>query len=118
MQVEDINKIAVIGSGTMGQGIAEVAALAGYEVNLRDIKRELVEKGLNSINDSLSKMSEEGIISKQEVKQTGKRIHPLVSLKEATHDAHFVIEVIPEKLELKKKLFKDLDKLTSPETIL
>ncbi len=118
MKFEDIKTVAVIGAGTMGHGIAELAALAGYNVKLRDINEELVKKGYGMIEWSLNKFAEKGTISPEKAKEALKRITPLVDLREAAKDADFVIEAVPEILKLKKELFTDLDKYAPKHAIL
>lgn len=118
MKLEDIRTIAVIGAGTMGHGIAELAALAGYNVKLRDINEELVKKGYGMIEWSLNKFVEKGTISAEKAKEALKRITPLVDLQETVKEADFVVEAVPEILKLKKELFADLDRYTPPHAIL
>lgn len=118
MKSESIEKIAVIGAGTMGHGIAEVAALAGYQVNMRDINNQLVKKGMDAIKSSLNKMVEKELIEERLRKKITNRISTVVPLVKAVKSADFVVEAVPEKLELKKELFERLHKLTSEGAIL
>ncbi len=118
MGIEDIKTIAVIGAGTMGHGIAELAALAGYTVHLQDISEELVRKGLERIEWSLNKLAEKGAISPEKAKEALGRVRTFVSLEEAVKDADFVIEAVPEKLQLKREIFEKLDAHAPPHAIL
>lgn len=118
MKLEDIKTITVLGAGTMGHGIAEIAALAGYKVKMRDISEELVKKGYDQIAWSLKKLAEKGTISPEKVDSTLKLITPLVDLKEAVADADVVIEAAPEIMSLKLALFREVDTLSPPHAIL
>ncbi|MHA1594320.1 MAG: 3-hydroxyacyl-CoA dehydrogenase/enoyl-CoA hydratase family protein [Candidatus Baldrarchaeia archaeon] len=118
MKVEDIKKIAVIGAGIMGHGIAQIAAMAGYEVHLVDIKQEILEKALEKIKWSLSKFVEKGRISKGAADAAFSRIKTFLDLKEAVKDVDFVIEAVVEDINVKKQVFKTCDEATPPHTIL
>jgi enoyl-CoA hydratase/3-hydroxyacyl-CoA dehydrogenase len=114
----EIKRIAVLGAGAMGHGIAQLAAMAGFDVTMRDINEEFVDAGMKKIRWSVGKFIEKGRISPSEGEKILKRLKPLVSLKEAVEDADFVIEAIPEKLELKKQVFKEIDSYAPAHTIL
>ncbi|MEM1538950.1 MAG: 3-hydroxyacyl-CoA dehydrogenase family protein [Candidatus Bathyarchaeia archaeon] len=114
----EVRKIAVLGAGLMGHGIAQVAAQAGYEVSLRDIKQEFLDKGMSMIKDSLQKFLKKGVIKENEVSEILGRIHPLLDLKEAVKNADLIIEAAPENVDLKKNLFSEVDKLAKPEAII
>ncbi len=127
LTVDQIKKIAVVGAGTMGHGIAEVAAMAGYEVLLADISEDILKKALERIRWSLSKLYEKGQL-RETVDTVMSRIKTVVNVDEkgnytkefaeALKDVDFVIEAIPEKLELKQQLFRFLDEHTPEHTIL
>ncbi|WP_135824436.1 3-hydroxyacyl-CoA dehydrogenase/enoyl-CoA hydratase family protein [Halorussus ruber] len=117
MDVEDINTIAVLGAGNMGHGIAEVAALAGYEVNLRDIKDEFVQNGYEQIEWSLDKLAEKDQISQDEADAALDRVTPLVDFEEAASDADFVIEAVPEKMDIKKDVYGELEEYAPDEAV-
>lgn len=102
-------KIAVIGSGTMGSGIALVLAKAGVEVNLVDIDQKFLDYGLNNIQRFLDSRKRKGKIDDGEIKILKKNIHPHLNLKEATQDIQLVIEAITEDETTKKKLFEKLE---------
>jgi len=114
----EINKIAVMGAGAMGHGIAQLAAIAGFDVTMRDISEEFVEAGMKKIRWSIGKFLEKGKMSPSEAEKTLKRIKPLVSLKEAVEGADFIIEAVPEKLELKQQVFKEIDGYAPAHAIL
>ncbi len=114
---DHIKKIAVIGAGTMGHGIAEVAAYSGYEVYVYDIKQEFLDNALNRIRWSLDKLHSKRMV-KEDVDTIMARIKTSLDFEEVVRDADFVIEAVPEKIELKKEIFKRLDELTPQHAIL
>lgn len=109
--------IGVIGAGTMGNGIAQVAARAGYDVILRDVKDEFLERGLGAIDKSLQRDVDKGRLSADEKAAIAARIKNTIELEELS-GASFVIEAVTEDLSVKTELFKTLDQITSPEAIL
>ncbi len=115
--IDVIKKIAVIGAGTMGHGIAEVAALAGYEVWIYDIDQKILDNAMEKIRWSVNKLVSKRMV-REPTDDVMKRIHPSLDFNEVVKDADFVIEAVPEKIELKKKIFSDLDKLTPKHAIL
>jgi enoyl-CoA hydratase/3-hydroxyacyl-CoA dehydrogenase len=114
----EIKKIAVMGAGAMGHGIAQVAAMAGFDVTMRDINQEFIDRGMKNIRWSIGKFIEKGKISPAEAEKVLKRIKPLVPLKDAVQDADFVIEAIPEELKLKQQIFKEIDSYAPKHAIL
>jgi 3-hydroxybutyryl-CoA dehydrogenase len=110
-------KIFVIGAGTMGSGIAQIAAQAGYDVCLRDIDMKFVDKGLASIDKAYAKLVEKGKLQAADKDAAVKRIKGGVDLAEGK-DADVVIEAAVENLEIKKKIFAELDSLVQPKAIL
>ncbi len=110
-------KIAVIGAGTMGSGIAQVCAMAGHEVMMRDIDQNFIDSGMSTIKKSLSKFVEKGTISEKVKEDVLSRIKGTTDLKEC-RNADFVIEAIVENMDLKKDVFRELDALLPKETIL
>ncbi|QDI89532.1 3-hydroxyacyl-CoA dehydrogenase [Candidatus Nitrosopumilus sp. SW] len=112
-----IKNITVLGSGVMGHGIAQVSATAGYNIVLRDIKQEFLDKAMEKIRWSLDKLVSKEKISKEEGDAIFGRIKPVVDLKEAVKDAELVIEVVPEIMDLKKKVYAELDEVAAPEVI-
>uniref|UniRef100_A0A7C3RAB6 DUF3479 domain-containing protein n=1 Tax=Archaeoglobus fulgidus TaxID=2234 RepID=A0A7C3RAB6_ARCFL len=112
---ERIKTVAVLGAGIMGHGIAEVCAMAGYNVTMRDIKQEFVDRGMDMIRESLAKLEQKGRIKSAE--EVLARIKPTVDLEEAVKDADLVIEAVPEVVEIKKQVWEEVDKLAKPECI-
>jgi len=114
----EIKKVAVIGAGTMGHGIAQVAATAHYDVCLNDIKDEFLARAKSGIDGSLDRMLKKEKITEQEKQAILSRITFTTDIAKAVKDADLIIEAIPEILELKKEMFKKLDTLSKPEAIL
>ena len=112
-----IKNITVLGSGVMGHGIAQVSATAGYNIVLRDIKQEFLDKAMEKIKWSLDKLVSKEKISKEEGEAIFARIKPVVDLTEAVKDAELVIEVVPEIMDLKKQVYAELDKAAGPNVI-
>lgn len=112
----DIEKIGVIGAGQMGHGIALVAAKAGFDVILRDIKDEYVKKGLNKIEKFLDKSIEKGKMTDEEKKTILAKIKGTTKF-EDLKDMDLIVEAIFEDVKVKKELFQKLDKLCKKETI-
>jgi 3-hydroxybutyryl-CoA dehydrogenase len=113
-----MKKIAVIGAGTMGNGIAHVFAQNGYLVNLIDISEESLSKGLATIAKNLDRMIAKEKISENEKTETLQNITGLTHVAEGVSDVNLVIEAATENSALKLKIFKDLDLACSPGTIL
>jgi 3-hydroxybutyryl-CoA dehydrogenase len=113
-----IEKIAVIGAGTMGHGIAQVAALYGFSVTLEDLSRELVERAMASIERNLKRAVQLGKATQGEASAAISRIRPVTDLKDAASDADLVIEAIVEDIAAKRRLFSELDLICRPEAIL
>ena len=101
----------------MGHCIAQVSATAGYDVVLRDIKQEFLDKAMEKIRWSLDKLVTKEKISKEEGDMIFSRITPVVDLNDAVKDAELVIEVVPEIMDLKKQVYAELDKAAKPEVI-
>jgi enoyl-CoA hydratase/3-hydroxyacyl-CoA dehydrogenase len=118
MKVEDIKKIAVMGAGDMGHGIAEVALLAGYKVAMRDIEQRFVDKGLSRIKESLDKLTEKQKITEENKKAMVANIETFVDIAESVKGADFVIEAVPEIMDLKKQVFQALDAAAPKHAIL
>ena len=114
----EIQKVAVIGAGTMGNGIAQVLSHAGYKVAMMDIKQEFLDRGFESIKSSLAKMQEKGKVSVEQAARIIENIDGRLDIKSAAGDADLVIEAVPEELELKKDVFRQLDEICPAETIL
>ena len=112
-----INKITILGSGVMGHGIAQVASTAGYNIVLRDIEQTLLENAMNKIKWSLGKLVEKQKISQDDANSVYGRITPVVDLKKALQDSDFLIEAVPEDLELKKKVYAEVEKYVEDKTL-
>ncbi len=110
-------KIAIIGAGTMGNGIAQVCAMAGHQVVMRDIEQKFVDSGLARIEKSLSKFAEKGKITDAEMKDAVSRIQGTLDLSDCKN-ADFVIEAVIENMDLKKDVFRELDALMHKDIIL
>ncbi|MEE9911648.1 MAG: 3-hydroxyacyl-CoA dehydrogenase [Deltaproteobacteria bacterium] len=118
MKAEDVKKITMVGAGDMGHGIAASFLQGGYTVVLRDIEQRFVDKGMAGIKASFDKFKEKGKITPEAYDDAFKRLIPMVDLQTAVKDADFIIEAVPEKLELKKSVFADLDKFAPRHAIL
>lgn len=112
-----IEKIALIGAGTMGHGIAQVAAQAGFDVVLEDVSEEFVSRGLARIRDNLKKGVERGKVTEAEMHAALSRIQTSTNLSDAT-TADLVIEAVVEKLDAKRELLAQLDQICKPAAIL
>lgn len=112
-----ISNVTVIGAGTMGHGIAHVAAQAGFRVALYDIEQAFVDRGIASITKNLDKGIEKGKVTAEQKAATLANITGTVDLSTAAKDAHLVIEAVPEKLELKQELYRKLEAICAPECI-
>ena len=112
-----VRKIAVVGAGQMGGGIAQVAAAAGYEVILNDLTIDLVNKGLGVIEKNLARDVSKGKLSEAEKQSLIQRITASTSLQDA-RNADMVIEAAVENMEVKQKIFRELDQICPPHAIL
>jgi 3-hydroxybutyryl-CoA dehydrogenase len=106
----EVKKIAVLGAGLMGHGIAQVAAQVGkYEVCMRDIEQKFVDGGMAMIRESLQRFVKKGQMNETQMNEILSRIHPTLDLKGAVSDADLIIEAVPENVELKKAMFREVD---------
>lgn len=110
-------RVAVIGAGAMGHGVAQISAMAGLDVSLIDINEELLAKGMDKIKASLGKLVEKKRISKENADATISKIRTTTNLEEGVKDVDFVIEAVPEKMDLKKEIFAKIDKVASKDAI-
>ena len=113
----DIKKICVLGAGLMGNGIAQVCAQAGYEVKLRDIEQRFIDNGMNTIKKNLGRDVEKGKKSQEEMDAILARITPTLDLKEAASDADIVVEVVIEVMDVKKKVYAELEEIVPAHTL-
>ncbi|BBO77847.1 3-hydroxybutyryl-CoA dehydrogenase [Desulfosarcina widdelii] len=107
----EIKNVCILGSGLMGSGIAQVCAQAGYSVALYDIEQRFIDNGLKIINKNLTRNVEKGKLSQSEVDDILGRIAPTLELKAAAGNADIVVEVVIEVMDVKKKLFVELDNI-------
>lgn len=112
-----VKNITVLGSGIMGHGIAQVSAMSGYNVVLRDIEQQFLDKAMEKIRWSLEKLVTKEKITKQESDAILGRIKTIVDLKEAVKGADLIIEAVPEIMELKKKVYSELDQVADKNTV-
>ena len=112
-----IKNITVLGSGIMGHGIAQVSATAGYNVVLRDIEQKFLDKAMEKIKWSLGKMVSKERISQQQADDIFSRIIPKIDLNDAVKECDMVIEAVPEIMELKKKVYSELDKVADKNIV-
>ena len=112
-----MEKIFVLGAGTMGAGIVQAFAQKGYEVIVRDIKDEFVERGLAGINKNLSKLVSKGKMTEEAKEDILSRISGTTDMNLAA-DCDLVVEAAIENMKIKKEIFAELDKICKPETIL
>ena len=115
--MDEIEKVSIIGAGTMGSGIAHVFAVNGYEVNLIDTSDALLERALSSITDNLGKQVRKEIISRDEVENALKSIN-LSTEMDIAADSQLLIEAVFENSEVKKKVFEELERISDREAIL
>ena len=113
----EIKNITVLGSGIMGHGIAQVSAMSGYNVILRDIEQKFLDKAMEKIKWSLDKLVSKEKISQPQADQIFSRIKPVIDLKEAVKDCQLVIEAVPEIMDLKRKVYDELDKVAGNDVI-
>ncbi|MBM4447148.1 MAG: 3-hydroxyacyl-CoA dehydrogenase family protein [Chloroflexi bacterium] len=113
-----IKKVCVIGSGTMGNGITQVVAQAGYETTMVDVKQEFIDKGMSAIKASLGKFVEKSRIGQTDMDKAMANIRTSIDLKEAARDADYVIEAVFERADVKTPIFQQLEEICPKQTIL
>ncbi len=118
MERKEIKNISVIGSGMMGHGIAQVFAAQNYDVTLLDVQQDLLSKAIENVRSNLTFLAKRGMGRSKDIEPTLRRIKTTLDLNEAVSKAQFIIEAVSENLDLKQKIFQDLDSLSPPETIL
>ncbi len=114
--MKEIEKVCVLGAGLMGNGIAQVCAEAGYRVAMRDIEQRFIDSGMSNIKKNLSRDMEKGRRTQAEVDAILSRIEPTLDLRDAAGDADVVVEVVIEVMDVKKKVFAELEEIVKPET--
>ncbi|KAB1194334.1 3-hydroxybutyryl-CoA dehydrogenase [Haloferax sp. MBLA0076] len=115
--MNEIDTIGVVGAGTMGNGIAQVAAMAGYDVVMRDLESEYVERGISAIDDSLSRFVSKDKLSETEAEATKERITGTTDFADLA-ECDFVVEAAVENMDIKRDIFADLDDLLPEDVIL
>ncbi|MGM0590251.1 MAG: 3-hydroxyacyl-CoA dehydrogenase family protein [Halobacteriota archaeon] len=115
--MDDIETIGVIGAGTMGNGITQVAAMAGYSVVMRDIEQRFLDRGFDVIADSLSRLVRKDRLTEDEADAATGRIRGTTDLHDVA-TADFVVEAAVEDMEVKKDLFSDLDDIVDEDVVL
>ena len=118
MDFPDIKQVAIVGSGDMGHGIAEVCAIAGFEVCLVDVKQDFLEKAMLRIHESLQTLARKKKVPKDQIDSILGRIQTFIDISEASQSAQLAIEAVPEVLDLKKTVFTNLDAILPPESII
>ena len=118
MTLDDIQQIAVIGAGLMGHGIAQEFAFAGYQVHLHDVSQAQVDAGIERIRGNLQLFVENDLAKPNQIDETLNRIHGSDQLEVVAGEADFVIEAVIENLPLKQEVFRQLDQICPPRTIL
>jgi 3-hydroxybutyryl-CoA dehydrogenase len=114
----EVQRVAVLGAGTMGHGIAQVAAQSGFDVTLFDVDRAVVELGIERIRANLAKGVEKGKVSAADRDEALARIRGALDLGDAAGTADLVIEATPERMDLKTRLFAELSRVTVPGAVL
>ncbi len=115
MKADDIKKVSIVGSGTMGNGIAQVFAANGYDVTLIDLKQDLLDKAVATISKSLDRLLKKEKISESDKDATLGRITAKTDLS-AAKDSHLVIEAVIEELDVKLRIFRELEEHCGPDT--
>jgi 3-hydroxybutyryl-CoA dehydrogenase len=113
----EIKKICVLGAGLMGNGIAQVCAQAGYEVAIRDIEQRFIDGGMNTIRKNLARDVEKAKRTQADMDAILGRIKPTLDLKAAAADADVIVEVVLEVMDVKKKVYAELEKTVKPECL-
>ena len=113
-----MNNIAVIGAGTMGNGIAHVFAQAGFTVQLVDLNADQLGKALATITKNLERQVQKGILTAGDITDILKRIHPVEQIKEGIREAGLIIEAATENESVKLRIFHELDENALPDAIL
>ena len=116
--IEDIGKMAVIGAGVMGHGIAEIYALNGYSVSLMDVDEEILEKNMALLKSELNTLVANDFTTREASESALKRISTSTSLEEAVDGCNYVTEAVVEKLDVKREVFKKLEAAVTEDTIL
>ena len=117
MNLEQVKTVAVLGAGTMGNGIAHVFARAGYKVILRDVEQRFLDRALETIGKNLDREIKKGKLAESEKGNVLKRLQPVTEMR-AIAAADFVVEAVPEKIEIKRAVLTEADETVRQEVIL
>lgn len=112
------DRIAIIGAGLMGHGIAQIFAVHGFQVSLLDVSEEFLAKAIENVRANLTLLAKNGIGKREDIEGAVARIKTTRDLREAVSGARFVVEAVAEQLELKQKLFQEMDEICSQDAIL
>src|SRR5439155_17823401 len=110
--------IAVLGAGDMGHGVAELAALRGFDVRLRDVDEAALARATQKIRASLDKLVQKGQVAKTDADAAFARIRPTRDLREAVGVADIIVEAVPERLDLKQRVFEEVEAVAPPSALL
>jgi len=116
-ELDAVDRVGVVGAGTMGSGIAQVAAVAGYDVVMRDVETEYVESGFETIENSLGRQIESGTVTESEADAAQARIEGTTDLEDLA-DCDVVVEAALEDIDVKRDIFSDLDDVVDDEAVL
>jgi 3-hydroxybutyryl-CoA dehydrogenase len=114
----EIKKVCVIGAGTMGNGITQVVAQAGYDTAMVDIKQEFLDRGMNAIKGSLARVVKKGTLTQDDADKVVARIKTYTDMKAGAGNADYVIEAVFERAEVKQPVLKQLDEICPEKTII
>ena len=117
MRAQDISRVAVIGAGTMGAGIAGQFARAGCAVDLVDLSQDLLERGIKRVHDAQHALIKANLLSTEEAEASIGRINPVTSLETACAEAHILVEAVSEDIALKQRMFRRFDELCPQGTV-
>ena len=114
----ELKRVAVMGAGLMGTGIAQVVATGGYKVTVRDIAADFLDRSKTKIDQKMKELVGKGRLSEEDAKGVRSRIMFTEDVNHAVADADFIIEAVPEDVELKRKVFSEVDRIAKPSAIL
>src|SRR6266852_4429610 len=117
VSIDSIKTVAVLGAGTMGNGIAHVFARSGYKVILRDVEQRFLDRGLDTIGKNLDREIKKGKLAEAEKGTVLARLQPVTAMA-AIATADFVVEAVPEKIEIKRAVLSEADSILRPEVII
>jgi len=118
MEFEEIESVSIFGAGKMGHGIAQIMALQDYKVTMADVSQEFLDAGLDQLKKSLQKAVEKEIIDEECLQKALSMVSLTTNMEEAGKSADFIVEAIPEKMELKKDLFSKVSKVGKKDAII